>query len=185
MAALRATALTLASARSRWEWAQGLTLTEASTPGEGDPGDTHPCRGSEGRGWQDVLQCPSQRADHGAQASLSYTHTDTHTCTHTHTEAGGRGRIWLLFQNEIANCQSSLKKELTHAIEKGEIRKRWQLTERPGALLPLQCPASWPGSGTVRAIGKGWAEEGLKQNSGLLVHSRADEQPSQPGMEQG
>ena len=111
--------------------------------------------------------------------SLSYTHTHAHT----HTEAGGRGRIWLLFQNEIANCQSSLKKELTQAIVKGEIRKPWQLTERPGALLPLQCPASWPGSGTVGATEKGRAEEGLKQNSGLPVHSQADKQPSQPGME--
>ena len=59
----------------------------------------------------------------------------------------------------------------------------------PDALLPLHCPASWPGSwlgsGTVGATKKGQAEEGRKQNSGLRVHSRADEQPSQPGMEQG
>ena len=52
-------------------------------------------------------------------------------------------------------------------------------------LCPLHCPAGWPGSGTVGATKKVWAEEGLDQNSGLCVHSRAEGQPSQPGMEWG
>ena len=177
--------MTLASPRSGWEWAQGLTLIEASTPGEGEPGDTHPCRGSEGRSWQVVLQSPSQRADYGTQASLSLIHSHAHTQRRLEREEGSG----CFFQNEIANCQSSLNKELTQATGKGEARKPWRLKQRPGALLPLHCPASWPGnwpgSGMVGTTEKGRAEEGLKQNSGLPVHSRADEQPSQPGMEWG
>ena len=75
----------------------------------------------------------------------------------------------MLFQNEIANCQSSLKKELTQAIEKGEGRKPWWLNESarcpPAPSLPCKLARELAGvrhsGGYQEGAGRGGAEAEL------------------------
>ena len=117
-----------ASARRNGSGLKAWSSERSEAPSEGEPEGLPPCRaGAEGRQPEGAGQTTSanqkllrsipraQQADHGTQFTRVCMHTHTHTLTDTQRL---EERIWLLFQNGIANCQSSLKKELTQANRK-------------------------------------------------------------------
>lgn len=86
---------------------------------------------------------------------------------HTSLKPGKEG-IGLLFQNGIANCQSSLKSGPKATAPGG--RRTWQApSESQVAPHALHCSAGWPEPGTEGATWKGQAEEELGQTSALRV----------------
>lgn len=161
MAALGATSLTLASARmglgvgSRPDPQRGRY-----TPGKGEPGDPPNCRAGRG-GRQDELQRPNQEV---LQSSLSLPPARARVCARA--------------------CRSSLKKEPTQATAQGWEESPWLNQNARHSSAPCTAPqlARVRHRGSYKKV---WAEEGLGQSSGLCVHSRAEGQPSQPGMEWG